>query len=276
MADDLVSTAWLAAHLGAPDLVILDCSWHMPAAERNARAEYLARHIPAALFCDLDQLSDRDSALPHMLPTPADFAARAGAMGIDNATHVICYDAAGLFSAARVWWMFKVFGHDKVSVLDGGLPKWKSEGHALEAGEERRVTKKTFIAHFHEAMVMNKAQVKSAAQIADARSPARFRGEEPEPRVGVRPGHIRGARNVHYASLLNADGTMKSPEEIATLFAHAGLDVAKPITTSCGSGVTAAILTLGLMRIGSHQNTLYDGSWAEWGAAPDTDVVTGA
>jgi thiosulfate/3-mercaptopyruvate sulfurtransferase len=276
MADNLISTAWLAAHLNAPGLAILDCSWHLPAAKRDARAEYLSGHIPGALFCDLDQLSDRDSALPHMLPTPVDFAERVGATGIGNVTHVVCYDAAGLFSAARVWWMFKSFGHDTVSVLDGGLPKWKADGHTLEAGEGRRATAKTFTAHFHDAMAVNKAQVKSASQIADARSPARFRGEEPEPRPGVRPGHIPGARNVHYASLLKADGTMKSPEEIGKLFADAGLDVTKPITTSCGSGVTAAILNLGLTLIGSDRNTLYDGSWAEWGAAPDTDAATGA
>jgi thiosulfate/3-mercaptopyruvate sulfurtransferase len=276
MAGDLVSTAWLAAHLGVPNLVILDCSWHLPAAQRDARAEYLEGHVPAALFCDLDRLSDRESALPHMLPASDDFAARVGAMGINNATHVICYDAAGLFSAARVWWMFKIFGHDNVSVLDGGLPKWKADGHALETGEGRKPAPQAFTAQFRQDMAASKAQMRNAGQIADARSAARFRGEEPEPRAGVRPGHIPGARNVHYASLLQPDGTMKSPSEIAKIFEGAGLDVTKPITTSCGSGVTAAILTLALTRIGSVRNRLYDGSWAEWGAAPDTDVATGA
>jgi thiosulfate/3-mercaptopyruvate sulfurtransferase len=238
MAGDLVSANWIAARLNKPNLIILDCSWHLSATKRDPRAEYMAGHIPGAFFCDLDQLSDRDSALPHMLPTLADFAARVGAMGIDNGTHVICYDAAGLFSAARVWWMFKIFGHQHVSVLDGGLPKWKADGHALEAGDGRHLAAKTFTAQFHDAMVVSKQQVRAALQVADARSPARFRGEEPEARSGVRAGHIPGSRNVHYASLLNADGTMKAPGSIGRAFADAGLDITKPIVTSCGSGVT--------------------------------------
>jgi thiosulfate/3-mercaptopyruvate sulfurtransferase len=275
MPGDLVSTDWLAANLAVPNIVVLDCSWHLPAAKRDAHAEYLGGHIPGALFCDLDQLSHRDSTLPHMLPMPDDFAARVGAIGIGNATHVICYDAAGLFSAARVWWMFKVFGHGNVSVLDGGLPRWKADGNSTEAGTGRRTVPKNFNERLHHAKVADRAQVKSASQVADARSPPRFRGEEPEPRPGVRPGHIPGSRNVHYVSLLNPDGTMKPPADIAKLFADADLDITKPITTSCGSGVTAAILTLGLALIGSEQNRLYDGSWAEWGAALDEEVAIG-
>jgi thiosulfate/3-mercaptopyruvate sulfurtransferase len=275
MPGDLVSTDWLAANLAAPNIAVLDCSWHLPAAKRDALAEYLAEHIPGALFCDLDQISDHDSALPHMLPAPTDFAVDVGAMGIGNDTQVICYDAAGLFSAARVWWMFKVFGHGSVSVLDGGLPRWKADGNPVEAGAGRRAKPNIFNVRFHHAMVADRAQVKSASQVADARSPPRFRGEEPEPRPGVRPGHIPGSRNLHYASLLNPDGTMKPPAAIAKLFADADLDITKPITTSCGSGVTAAILTLGLALIGSEQNRLYDGSWAEWGAALDEEVDMG-
>jgi thiosulfate/3-mercaptopyruvate sulfurtransferase len=275
MTSDLVTTEWLAQHLSDTDVVILDCSWHLPAAKRDARAEYLSGHVPGALFCDLDQISDQQSSLPHMLPKPEEFAENMGRLGIGNDTHVICYDAAGLFSAARVWWMFRVFGHDKISVLDGGLPKWKSECRALAAGEGKLKPPKTFTACFNAAVVADKSAVKSARQVADARSTPRFRGEEPEPRAGVRPGHIPGSCNVHYASLLNANGTMKEPDEIAKIFQAAGLDAGEPIVTSCGSGVTAAVLSLGLKRIGATDHKLYDGSWAEWGAAPDTDVATG-
>jgi thiosulfate/3-mercaptopyruvate sulfurtransferase len=275
MAGDLVSAEWLAIHLGDPHLVILDCSWHLPAAQRDARAEYLSGHIPGALFCDLDTLFDQSGALPHMLPTGDDFTARVSAMGIDNSSHVICYDAAGLFSAARVWWMFKVFGLETVLVLDGGLPKWKSHGFPLEAGEGVTAAPRKFTVRFDKSRVADMKAVRIADQVADARSPARYRGEEPEPRPGVRPGHIPGSRNLHYAKLFAADGTMKSPNEIAALFTDAGLDVTQPIVTSCGSGVTAAILTLGLTLIGSKDHSLYDGSWAEWGAACDVTIATG-
>lgn len=276
MINTSVSTSWLAERLSSPDIAILDCSWHLPAANRNAKEEFLAGHIPGAQFFDVDRIADVDSGLPHMLPRPEVFSAAVRKMGIGDGKRVVCYDAAGLFSAARVWWMFRVFGHNDVVVLDGGLPKWKSESLPLEEGPARPAQERHFTARFQSMMVRNKHEVRSAPQIADARSPARFRGEEPEPRPGVRPGHIPGASNVHYASLLNPDGTMKQPAELAKVFMSAGIDAAKPVVTSCGSGVTAAILSLALTMIGARDHALYDGSWAEWGSAPDTDVATGA
>jgi thiosulfate/3-mercaptopyruvate sulfurtransferase len=198
-------------------------------------------------------------------------------LGIGDGKRVIVYDAVGLFSAARVWWMFKVFGHDDVAVLDGGLPKWKAENRPLADGPAAKPQERHFTARYQSMMVRDLAGVRDGAiQVADARSPARFRGEEPEPRPGVRAGHMPAARNVHYATLLNPDGTLKSPVEIAALFTSAGIDIAKPVVTSCGSGVTAAVLNLGLTLAGARDHSLYDGSWAEWGAAPDTPVAAGS
>ncbi len=264
--NNLVSTSWLADHL-QDDLVILDASWHLPAAKREAKAEFAQAHIPGARFFDIDAISDHATTLPHMLPKPESFARDVGALGVNNQAQVICYDSVGLFSAARCWWMFKIFGHDKVSVLDGGLKKWLAEGRAVQSGETSAAPQK-FIASFRHQMVKSADQVAvEQAQIADARSPTRFRGEEAEPRPGVKPGHIPGARNVHYAALLNADGTMKSVADLSKIFADAGIDVAKPVTTSCGSGVTAAILSLALTELGAKSHALYDGSWAQWGAS---------
>ncbi len=278
---DIVSTEWLAAHLDSPDVCIVDASWHLPAAKRDAKAEFLEGHIPGAQFFDIDDLSDSSSSLPHMLPSPEKFSSRMRRMGIGDGKRVIAYDAAGLFSAARAWWMFKVFGHDDVAVLDGGLPKWKAEGRPLEDGPARTRQERHFTARFRGHMVRDQAQVAAvlssgAAQVADARSGTRFRGEEVEPRAGVRAGHMPGARNVHYASLLKPDGTLKDPEEIRTTFAAAGIDLSRPVITSCGSGITAAILTLGLTLIGAKDHALYDGSWTEWGGNPDNPVATGA
>lgn len=265
--DNLVSTAWLTDHLNDDDLVILDASWHLPAMKRDAKEEFASAHIPGAQFFDIDAISDRTTALPHMLPTPENFARDVGALGVSNNSKVICYDSVGLFSAARCWWMFKIFGHDNVAVLDGGLKKWLAENRKVESGSASAKSH-NFSATFKPAMVKTADQVSAEhAQIADARSPTRFRGEEAEPRPGVQPGHISGARNVHYSSLLNADGTMKSANELSKIFAEAGLDIAKPITTSCGSGVTAAILSLALTELGAKSHALYDGSWAEWGAS---------
>ena len=276
MTGNLVSTAWLEAHLGAPDLAIIDASWHLPPAKRDPKAEFLAGHIPSAQFFDIDEIADTASPLPHMLPSPEKFASRVGALGIGNPTRVICYDAAGLFSAARPWWMFRVFGHDNVALLDGGLVKWRAEGRPLEAGPAMAPVVRSFTATLRPAMVRTKADVAAgSAQIADARSPARFRAEEPEPRPGIRGGHIPGARNVHYASLLNPDASLKSPAEIAAVFARAGVDVERPVITSCGSGVTAAILSLGLTLIGAPDHALYDGSWMDWGGDPAVPAETG-
>jgi thiosulfate/3-mercaptopyruvate sulfurtransferase len=262
---NLVSTEWLSNHLG--EALVLDCSWHLPAAKRDARAEFEAAHIKGAQFFDIDAISDKSTTLPHMLPTPEFFAAAMSKLGASNTKKIICYDSVGLFSAARVWWMFKVFGHDNVAVLDGGLKKWLAENRATQSGSTPAPVG-NFTTSLRPHMVKLIAQVASEnIQIADARSPTRFRGEEPEPRPGVKPGHMPGAKNVHYATLLNADGTLKPHSELEKIFTSAEIKTEKPIITSCGSGVTAAILTLALTEIGAKHHALYDGSWAEWGAS---------
>lgn len=281
MSNDIVTTDWLEAHLGTPDIAILDASWHLPTAQRDAKREFTAGHIPGAQFFDIDELSDTASPLPHMLPSPEKFASRMRKMGVGDGKRVIVYDSVGLFSAARAWWMFKVFGHEDVAVLDGGLKKWIVEGRPLEEGPARKPAERHFTARFRPSMVRDYKDVAAAlksgaAQIADARSASRFRGEEAEPRAGVRAGHMPGSKNVHYASLLKPDGTLKSPAEIAAAFTGAGIDMSKPVITSCGSGVTAAILTLGLTLTGARDHALYDGSWTEWGGNPDSPIATGS
>lgn len=280
MSSDIVSTEWLSAHLGSPDIAILDASWHLPTAKRDARAEFLSAHIPGAQFFDIDELSDTASALPHMLPSPEKFSSRMRKMGVGDGKRIIAYDSVGLFSAARAWWMFKVFGHDDVAVLDGGLRKWIAEGRSVEDGAALLSQERHFTVRFRGSMVRDMREVAAAlssglAQVADARSGTRFRGEEAEPRAGVRAGHMPGAKNVHYASLINADGTLKSPGAIRAAFEEADVDLSKPVITSCGSGITAAILSLGLTMTGARDHALYDGSWTEWGGAPDTAVATG-
>ena len=276
MSKELVSTQWLAEHNHSPDVSILDCSWHLPTAKRDAKAEFLEQHILGAQFFDIDLISDTESSLPHMLPRPENFASHVRKMGIGDGKKVICYDSLGLFSAARVWWMFKVFGHDDVAVLDGGLLKWKAENRPLEDGPALKPQERHFTARFQSMMVRDKAEVRKTLQLADARSPGRFRGEEPEPRPGVRAGHMPNAKNIHYATLLNPDGTLKSQADLANIFETAGIDITKPVVTSCGSGVTAAILSLGLTTLNARDHALYDGSWGEWGSAIDTPVATGA
>jgi thiosulfate/3-mercaptopyruvate sulfurtransferase len=277
----LVETGWLASRLDAPDLAVLDGSWHLPTAGRNARAEYRAGHIPGALFFDIDDLSDERSELPHMLPSTAKFASRMKTMGIGDGMRVVVYDTAGLFSAARVWWMFRVMGHEDVAVLDGGLPKWKRERLPVTDEPPAPRTPRHFTPRFNAGLVRDLSDIRTltktgAAQIADARSAGRYAGAEPEPRPGLRSGHIPGSRNVHYATLLNADGTLKGEDELRQLFAAAGVDVRRPVVTSCGSGVTAAILSLALALLGQPGAGLYDGSWAEWGQEhAGTPVETG-
>ena len=276
----VVSTEWLAARLAAPDIAILDASWHLPSTGRNAKAEFLAARIPGAQFFDIDEIADTASSLPHMLPSAEKFSSRVRKLGIGDGKKVICYDTQGLFSGARAWWMFRVFGHDDAAILDGGFPKWKAEGWLVEDGPPRMAQERHFTAQFSSMMVRGKAEMREAlehgAVIADARSPARFQAKEPEPRKEVRGGHIPGAKNVHYATLLKPDGTLKLPAEIAKIFAAAGVDIAKPVITSCGSGVTAAILTLGLTLLGAKDHALYDGSWTEWGSDPSLPAATGA
>lgn len=281
MSDNIVSTDWLEAHLGSPDVCIIDASWHMPATRRDAKQEFRDGHIPGAQVFDIDELSDTASTLPHMLPSPEKFSSRMRKLGIGDGKKVIAYDSAGLFSAARAWWMFKVFGHEDVAVLDGGLPKWKAENRPLDDGPALPPQERHFTARFRAMMVRDMKQVATAlkagtAQVADARSGTRYRGEEVEPRANVRAGRMPGAHNVHYASLLKPDGTLKSPAGIEALFRAAGVDLSKPVITSCGSGITAAILSLGLTLIGARDHALYDGSWTEWGGTPDNPVMTGA
>lgn len=275
----LVSTDWLASHMRDPDLRILDASWHMPDSGRDAKAEYIAGHIPGARFFDIDDVSDSRSDLPHMAPPIEKFMSRLRAMGVGDGHQVVVYDASGIFSAARVWWLFKLMGQNDIAVLDGGLPKWVAEGRALEdlppIVRDRHMTVRRQ-AH----LVKDVTQVAAASklrdqEIIDARSPGRFRGEEPEPRPGMRGGHIPGSKNVHYSSLLNADKTMKSPEETRAIFEAAGVDLSKPAITTCGSGVTAAILSLAMARMGKDDHSLYDGSWSEWGMFPTVPVATG-
>ena len=280
MSNGLVTTQWLEDHLGSPDIAVIDASWHLPASGRSAKAEFAAARIPGSQFFDIDELSDTTSTLPHMLPSPEKFSSRMRKMGIGDGKKVIAYDGAGLFSAARAWWMFKVFGHEDVAVLDGGFPKWQAEGRPVDEEPPLKPQERHFTSRFQSLLLRDKADVAEAlkqgtAQIADARSPTRFRGEEAEPRAGVRAGHMPGARNVHYSSLLKPDGTLKSPEALAATFAAAGIDPAKPVITSCGTGVTAAILTLALTQIGAKNHALYDGSWTEWGGDPDSPVVIG-
>ena len=281
MSKWLVSTEWLADHLSAPDVVVMDASWHLPTEKRDPKAEYLEEHIPGALFFDIDELSDADSPLPHMLPSPEKFASRMRRMGVGDGNRVVVYDTQGLFSAARAWWMFRVFGHEDVAILDGGLKKWKDEGRPLDFDEPRPRQERHFSARLQTTMVcdrtdMEKISANASRQIVDARSAPRFAGEEVEPRPGLRSGHIPGSRNVHYASLLNGDSTLKSADEIEATFKKAGVDLSQPVATTCGSGVTAAILALGLELTGHRDIILYDGSWTEWGSDEALPLETGA
>lgn len=276
----LIETDTLQRELEAPDLVVIDGSWHMPAEKRNAYNEYLDEHIPGALFFDIDEIADTTNPLPHMLPSPEKFSSRMRSMGIGDGARVLVYDSDGLFSAPRVWWTFRVMGVTDVFVLNGGLPKWKLEGRPLEDGPPLPRAARHFTARRHAELVRDAADVlgivqDGSAQIIDARSPERFAGSLGEPRSGLRSGHIPGSLNVPFARLVNADGTLKPEVELEKVFAEAGVDVTKPIVTSCGSGVTASLLALALAVIGNRRTAVYDGSWTEWGANPDLPIETG-
>ncbi|MDA9854930.1 3-mercaptopyruvate sulfurtransferase [Paracoccaceae bacterium] len=275
----LVSTQWLAAHLKDPDLRVLDASWYLPGSKRDPFAEYQAAHIPGARFFDLDDVSDHRSDLPHMVPPVEKFMSRMRAIGVGDGHQIVVYDGAGLFSAPRVWWLFKLMGQMDIAVLDGGFPKWQAEGHPVE-DLPPILRDRHMMVRRQNQMVKDVTQVSAASklgefEIVDARSPGRFYGKDPEPRPGLRAGHIPGSKNVFYKDLLNADDTMKSPDEMRQVFLEAGVDLDKPVITSCGSGVTAAILSLGLTRMGKTDHSLYDGSWTEWGMFPTLPIATG-
>lgn len=276
----IVQTDWLADHLTAPDLVVFDATWHLPPANRNPKAEYLVEHIPGALFFDIDDLSDDKSALPHMLPSTVKFASRMKKMGVGDGMRVVVYDTHGLFSAARAWWTFRAMGHVDVAVLDGGLKKWKAEGRALEDGLPPPRTGRHYTPRANAEILRDLDDVRAllgrpTTQIADARPVGRFEGRDPEPRPGLRQGHIPGSRNVPFATLLNPDGTLRAPDELRAAFVAAGIDPSAPVVTTCGSGISASILALALAIIGQTNAAVYDGSWAEWGADNGLPIATG-
>jgi thiosulfate/3-mercaptopyruvate sulfurtransferase len=275
----LTETETLERELEAPDLVIVDASWHMPSDGRDPRNEYLEEHIPSAVFFDIDEIADTKNPLPHMLPPPEKFSSRMRSMGIGDGSRIVVYDSKGVFSAARVWWTFRVMGVADVSVLNGGLPKWKREGRPLESGEPRIRTARHFTARRNADLVRDLSDMKAlvkdrSAEIVDARAPDRFAGRVAEPRPGLRSGHIPGAHNLTYGRLINQDGTLKSASELETLLHEAGVDLGKPVVTSCGSGITASVLALALAVTGHRRTAVYDGSWSEWGADKSLPIET--
>lgn len=276
----IVETDWLEAHLDAPDLIVLDGSWYMPAQNRDTRAEFHEEHIPGALFFDIDEMSDDATDLPHMLPSATKFASRMKQAGVGDGMRIVVYDTAGLFSAARVWWMLRAMGHEEVAVLNGGLPKWKTESRALEDGPPRVRTPRHFTARLNASLVRDLGDMQTLlgapdAQVADARPAARFEGRQPEPRAGLRSGHMPGTKNVPFNEVLNPDGTLKPMDDLQDIFKGAGIDVAQPVVTTCGSGVTAAVLALALAVAGNRNAAVYDGSWAEWGQDNGLPVASG-
>ncbi|HEX7784583.1 MAG TPA: 3-mercaptopyruvate sulfurtransferase [Methylomirabilota bacterium] len=281
LPDPLVTTGWLAAHLGEPDLKVVDATFYLPHLGRDARAEFEQAHIPGALFFDIDAVADHSIPLPHMLPEPAAFADAVGALGIGSGDRVVAYGGKGLIASARVWWTFRVFGHPRVAVLDGGFPRWRTEGRPVEAGQPRPAPRR-FAATYDKDLVADLGRMRALlerrdAQIVDARSRGRFAATEPEIRPGLRGGHIPGSVNLPYGELFGADDDVMLPvDQVGDAFRRAGLDPARPVVTTCGSGVSAAVLALALYRLGRRDAAVYDGSWTEWGGRSDTPVATGA
>jgi len=278
MPNNLVSTNWLNENLEAPDMVIVDGSWYLPTQNRDGKAEYLARHIPGAVHFDIDEISDHSSSLPHMMPRPEEFARQMGELGISESMRIVVYDGAGLFSAPRVWWMLRVFGARDVRILDGGLPKWLSEGRPVAAGPVKRAPAK-FTVRFDAKAVADTRRVREAlqtgaAQVVDARSEERFTGAAPEIRPGIQSGHMPGALNAPSSAFLD-HGRLRPPAALAQVLDNAGVESDRPIITSCGSGVSAAIISLALDELDRPAQALYDGSWTEWASTRGLPIETG-
>jgi thiosulfate/3-mercaptopyruvate sulfurtransferase len=275
----LVTTEFLAGVLGLPGLVIFDATKYLPNEDKDGKAEFLKAHIPGARYFDIDEIADPDTSLPHMVPTPGRFEKLMAVLGVSNASRIVFYDQKGLASAARGWWLMGLFGHDQAAVLDGGLPKWQREGRTTEAGEPTVPAPGRFLAEFRATRlrgvgdVMHNVAARSEL-VLDARAAGRFTGAVPEPRPGMRSGHIPGSANLPYTDLLNADGTFRPVPDVTARFVKAGVDGSRPVVTSCGSGVTACILTLGMRLAGLPEGAVYDGSWTEWGGRADTPVET--
>ncbi|WP_135467227.1 sulfurtransferase [Crenalkalicoccus roseus] len=279
--DELVSTEWLAAELGSPDLVVFDATKYLPNEPFDGRAKFREARIAGARYFDIDEIADPDTDLPHMAPTAGRFARLMGALGVSNASRVVFYDQKGLASAARGWWLMRLFGHERAAVLDGGLPKWVKEGRPTEAGEPPAPPPAHFVPDFQAERIRGIGDVKrivrqggGGALILDARAKGRFDGTAPEPRPDLPSGHMPGAVSLPYTELLNPDQTMKDPTALRRLFEGAGVTQEQPVVTSCGSGVTACILALGLKRAGFPEAAVYDGSWTEWASRPETPKVT--
>jgi len=276
----LVETSWLAQHLEAPDIVILDCTLFLPIEKRDAMAEFREEHIPGALRFDIDEIADTNSPLPHMMPSPEKFSARVRKMGIGDGTRVICYDTQNMYSASRAWWMFRVMGHEDVAILNGGLMQWDAEGRTLVAGDPVQRTERHFTARRNSGLLrdlddMKRIVATQSMQIVDARNTKRFAGTEPEPRAAIRLGRIPGSKNLPFTHLVTREHMLKQPNEIRAEFEAAGVDIMKPVVAACGSGVTACMVALGLAVLGHEQTAVYDGSWAEWNEVADLPVEQG-